>query len=738
MKTTSQLFRRLALVLGMTTFLISAWAQNQATLTPIGQWPEYPLGGGGPVGAAGSYVYLAGRPHPPPQGSSEKATLRLVTLDVSSPSQPRYLSHVDTPNDLPVWDYYGMAMQIHGTNAYVVLGSGPLSTLEAFDLSQPAVPRLVGSLTLSGAASGIDVIGDHAFVSARGQAGWLHVIDVSNPAHPTLRTSVSVMRVAVGVSVAGNYAYVGGRHSGASYASVEIIDISDPGQAAVVGAFDIPQYDGGVRAIAAEGSLLHCYLRNYSTPGAYQVFDRTDPLNPSLISSCEDSIDRVAVSIQVVGSLVFLGGNGGVGFCIIDVADPRNPQIRGQVDPVEDFVRLNVANDLAYLCESSQLRVLDIKDPAAPVQLGQFDTGFWGPLLSIEGDLACLLDGPRLRVLNVSNPRGPTLVGAKDLEYTGPFKVLGSYGYVAAGSFLQILDLSNPSQPVEAGRISLPGRCGSIDVVGNRAYVTVSTDNWTGWLTVIDVANAIAPVELGSLYLLDSPGAPQVVGDFAYLRLGDSFGGDGLVVLNVRDPSQMVEVGRYQFIGGLAAFQVVGRYAYGLVRGSEDKGLNVLDLADPAHPTRVGRYPWEGETLALEELLVQGRYAFVTLHGDTNRVDILDVGDPTQPVKVGEYYAERAVSALAMAGNILYTTSDTGLTVLDFYAPNTSPNLRLNTPVLSGGVAVLTWDGGPGIKLQKTTSLTAPDWQDVPGTLGQSLIALPPTDTAAFFRLIQQ
>jgi len=104
---------------------------------------------------------------------------------------------------------------------------------------------------------------------------------------------------------------------------------------------------------------------------------------------------------------------------------------------------------------------------------------------------------------------------------------------------------------------------------------------------------------------------------------------------------------------------------------------------------------------------------------------------------VGEYEPEGTISALAMAGKTLYTTSDAGLAVLDFFASNISPRLRLNKPVLSGGVAVLTWAGGPGIKLQKTTSLSAPDWLDVPGTLGQSLIALPPTDAAAFFRLIQ-
>jgi hypothetical protein len=92
---------------------------------------------------------------------------------------------------------------------------------------------------------------------------------------------------------------------------------------------------------------------------------------------------------------------------------------------------------------------------------------------------------------------------------------------------------------------------------------------------------------------------------------------------------------------------------------------------------------------------------------------------------------------MALAGNRLYTASDAGLTVLDFAASNVSPRLRLNAPVLSGGLAVLTWEGGPGIKLQKTPSLTTPNWQDVPGTTGQSLIALPPTDAAAFFRLIQ-
>jgi hypothetical protein len=63
--------------------------------------------------------------------------------------------------------------------------------------------------------------------------------------------------------------------------------------------------------------------------------------------------------------------------------------------------------------------------------------------------------------------------------------------------------------------------------------------------------------------------------------------------------------------------------------------------------------------------------------------------------------------------------------------------LQLNPPVLSANTLTLSWSGGPGIKLQKTTSLTAPNWQDVPNATGQSLAALPLSDAAAFFRLIQ-
>jgi hypothetical protein len=63
--------------------------------------------------------------------------------------------------------------------------------------------------------------------------------------------------------------------------------------------------------------------------------------------------------------------------------------------------------------------------------------------------------------------------------------------------------------------------------------------------------------------------------------------------------------------------------------------------------------------------------------------------------------------------------------------------LRISSAILSQNTLTLSWNGGHGIKLRKTTTLTTPDWQDVPGSDGQSSMSLPIADSSAFFRLVK-
>lgn len=61
---------------------------------------------------------------------------------------------------------------------------------------------------------------------------------------------------------------------------------------------------------------------------------------------------------------------------------------------------------------------------------------------------------------------------------------------------------------------------------------------------------------------------------------------------------------------------------------------------------------------------------------------------------------------------------------------------KLNASV-SGSNLILNWTGGAGIKLQKTTSLSAPNWSDVPNTTGASTATEAIGTGMAFYRLIK-
>jgi len=78
-------------------------------------------------------------------------------------------------------------------------------------------------------------------------------------------------------------------------------------------------------------------------------------------------------------------------------------------------------------------------------------------------------------------------------------------------------------------------------------------------------------------------------------------------------------------------------------------------------------------------------------------------------------------------------SSDTTLAAQ--YAPKAAASPRLNSPVVEGGMLTLEWNSQPGLRLRMRSDLSLGEWQEVPGSLGQSRVELPVTDRTTFFRL---
>jgi hypothetical protein len=108
--------------------------------------------------------------------------------------------------------------------------------------------------------------------------------------------------------------------------------------------------------------------------------------------------------------------------------------------------------------------------------------------------------------------------------------------YFGNGSYLEIVDFSDPDLPSKRGQILLPGLIHGAAVVGDLAYVA----NRDAGLRIVDISDPAAPEELG---YYDSPGltlAVAVSGDYAYIA-----DYTGLRIVSVADPTSPLPVGYY-------------------------------------------------------------------------------------------------------------------------------------------------------------------------------------------------
>jgi hypothetical protein len=80
-----------------------------------------------------------------------------------------------------------------------------------------------------------------------------------------------------------------------------------------------------------------------------------------------------------------------------------------------------------------------------------------------------------------------------------------------------------------------------------------------------------------------------------------------------------------------------------------------------------------------------------------------------------------------------------GLDNVGLYSISDVPagDLRITSIVRNGSQVVISWEGAPGVKLQKAPSLTHPNWQDVPGSAGASSVTETVTGAAAYYRLVR-
>ncbi|NCR00145.1 MAG: hypothetical protein GPJ11_11905, partial [Microcystis aeruginosa L211-101] len=330
---------------------------------------------------------------------------------------------------------------------------------------------LVGSYDTPGYAMDVQVVGNYAYVAD--YYSGLQIIDISNPATPTLKGNYDTSGYAWDVQIAGNYAYVADYYPG-----LQIIDISNPATPTLKGNYHTSGYAAGVQIVGNYAYVADGYL-------GLQIIDISNPATPTPKGNYHTS--GYAAGVQIAGNYAYVA-DGYLGLQIIDISNPATPTLKGNYDTSDYAWDVQIVGNYAYVADYySGLQIIDISNPATPTLKGNYHTSGYAVGVQIVGNYAYVADGYLgLQIIDISNPATPTLKGNYDTSgWSYGVQVVGNYAYVADGDGVQILDVSDFTNP-STSTVTLAVSPSSVteDGTTNLVYTFTRSGVTTNALTV--------------------------------------------------------------------------------------------------------------------------------------------------------------------------------------------------------------------------------------------------------------
>jgi hypothetical protein len=585
---------------------------------------------------------------------------RLVIMDVSDRNNPVIVGQSPPLPDLVV----GVA--VDGQYAYVAAREAGLHVI---DISNPTAPSEVGSYPTKGAAWSVAIGGNTGFLASD---DGLHVLDISNPTVPSEIGFLATPDVAFDVTLEGNLAYVAESFSlelsSVDRGGLRIIDVSNPTNPTQIGyhpmnplsadIFEEPSQPRGARAVAVVGSTAYLTYPTFRD-GGIRIVDVSDPGNPLQIGDYWDSFpfifDVVVVGDPATGSepiYAYTTTSVNYGLIVLDVSDPADPfwvpdESLGFSEGVV------VAGNSLYVGAGvlGGLQVVDISEPGHLSRIG-FNRWPGGVRqVTVSMDAAYVLDAyGSLWLVDASDRSQPTLMGHYNVWDIDAATVKDDYAYLADAWTLQIVDISQPTNPVQVGTYDAQNLISNIGIIGHYVYLTTySHTNSNAELIVVDVSDSAKPAQAGAYQFPARIRSVILEGDRAYVI------SDQIHLLDISVPTSLIVLGSYDPPGVGLDTAMVGNYLYVLTADQ----LNVLDVSGPADPLVLGSYAAPGYGA---QMAAAGDYAYVV---DGSQIRVIDVSDPVQLQEVDVYDLLVQALDVAAADDYVYVaTADSGLVVL--------------------------------------------------------------------------
>ena len=278
----------------------------------------------------------------------------LMIIDLSNPSSPSLAGRY-----LPILDARRVTMS--GSTAYVAAG---LSGMRAIDLSDSANPSETYWFdTEAGYANKVIASGNTAYLTTHLATDYsLRIFDISDPLHPEkigeLANDENLFGMAFrSMTFLNDFVYVAGEWSDVA------VDVHDPTNPTVTST--LPYENSNT---AAFGNLVAMVSSR-----EIRIHDISDPATLQLMSVYERDSAGEGVAFLDQSTIVTSGDNG---IFVMDVSDPTNPIERSRMAvPGGIATEIFIEGTTAYItCLGAGIQIIDLSNPDQPELVGEVDT----------------------------------------------------------------------------------------------------------------------------------------------------------------------------------------------------------------------------------------------------------------------------------------------------------------------------------------------------------------------------
>jgi hypothetical protein len=434
---------------------------------------------------------------------------------------------------------------------------------------------------------------------------------------------------------------------------IEVYDIADPQAPELVSTLPTPGLANGV--FYKDGVLYVGDVYDFF------IVDVSDPLAPAPLAMYDSGEQGYPERVRVRGGYAYVAAYD-AGLQIFDVSDPTDPQLVGQ-GPAEGFCwNLALSGNLAFVVATFSLETYDISDPANPLHLSSFPKMFsFG--VEARGSTVYLAYIDGFDIIDMSDPVNPVVIGTSGITGSNSGEALalqGDIAYIAHGNYIDVIDFSDPTYPEQVGFYYTRAHPRGLRAYGDTLYVIEDDRGFE----VLDISDPTLPVHVAMMspYSAGHPETVLIDGDRLYLAQGS----DGVRIFDISDPENYVELGWWNTPGTAQNLRLYGDLLY----VGDRTRLQIGDVSDPTNPHQIGSYrstgnPWEA--------VVSGNLAYMS---DVYGVHVLDVSDPTSPTRISSLFLSHDGSAygLEIRDNLLYLAASHG----GFWVIDASNPERLN------------------------------------------------------------